>query len=207
MLRYSAKDYDTAIHMHKEMNMVIIRNWVGQVGKEEFFDACDKYGLLVWNDFWLANPHDGPDPDDHEMFMNNVRDRIMRIRNHPSLALYCGRNEGKPPADIDAGIAQATTELDGTRYYIPESDAGLVTGHASYEPHPASWYFKNKGVTLQSEMGIVCVPTADSMRLMLPQENLWPINDMWLLHDFYQPPLPHLYHEDRPILWLFPRPR
>jgi hypothetical protein len=186
MLRYTAKDYDTAVRMHKEMNMTIIRNWVGQVGKEEFFDACDKYGLLVWNDFWLANPVDGPNPDDHEMFMNNVRDRIMRIRNHPSLALYCGRNESKPPPDIDAGIAQATTELDGTRYYIPQSDAVVVTGNAPYEPHPATWYFKNKGVTLQSEIGIVCVPPADSMRLMLPQEDLWPINDMWALHDFFQ---------------------
>ncbi|MGA3169591.1 MAG: discoidin domain-containing protein [Chthoniobacteraceae bacterium] len=187
MLRYDAKDYDTAVRMHKEMNMTIIRNWVGQVGKEEFFDACDKYGLLVWNDFWIANPTDGPNPDDHGMFMNNVRDRILRIRNHPSLALYCGRNESKPPADLDEGIARETAALDGTRYYISQSDAGLVTGHAFYEPHPASWYFKNKGVTLQSEMGIVCVPTADSMRLMLPREDLWPINDVWALHDFFQP--------------------
>ena len=62
MLRYEAKDYDVAVRLHKEMNMVMIRNWVGQIGKEEFFDACDKYGILVWNDFWLANPADGPNP-------------------------------------------------------------------------------------------------------------------------------------------------
>ena len=49
MLRYEAKDYDTAVRLHKEMHMTMIRNWVGQVGKEEFFDACDKYGILVWH--------------------------------------------------------------------------------------------------------------------------------------------------------------
>ena len=193
MLRYEAKDYDIAVRLHKEMNMTMIRNWVGQVGKEEFFDACDKYGLLVWNDFWLANPSDGPNPDDHKMFMDNVHDRILRIRNHPSLALYCGRNEGLPPKDLDQGMAQETSSLDGTRFYIPQSANGVVTGHGPYEPHASSWYFKGSearkggiGTTLHSELGIVCVPTADSMRQMMPEEDLWPISDMWATHDFFQ---------------------
>ncbi len=187
MLRYEAADYDTAVHLHQQMGMTMIRNWVGQVGKEEFLDACDKYGLLVWNDFWLANPADGPNPDDHAMFMANVDDRILRIRNHPSLALYCGRNEGNPPKDIDQGMAASTTSLDGTRYYIPNSKAGLATGGGPYEPHSPAWYFEKRGKTLHSELGIVCVPTADSMRLMMPEKDLWPIAGMWYLHDFYQP--------------------
>ncbi len=187
MLRYEAKDYDTAIRLHKAMNMVMIRNWVGQVGKEEFFDACDKYGILVWNDFWLANPADGPNPQDNAMFMANVRDRIARIRNHPSLALYCGRNEGNPPKELDKGMAAETSALDGTRYYIPNSAGGLVTGHGPYEPKDVSWYFQSRGLTLHSELGLVCVPTADTMRLMMPEKDLWPISDMWGLHDFAQP--------------------
>ena len=187
MLRYEAKDYDTAVHLHQQMHMTMIRNWVGQVGKEEFFDACDKYGLLVWNDFWLANPSDGNNPDDHAMFMANVNDRITRIRNHPSLALYCGRNEGNPPKDLDAAMASATAALDGSRYYIPHSKAGLVTGGGPYEPKPDAWYFEHRGKTLHSELGIVCVPTADSVRLMMPEKDLWPIDGMWYLHDFYQP--------------------
>lgn len=196
MLRYEAKDYDIAVRLHKEMHMTMIRNWVGQVGKEEFFQACDKYGLLVWNDFWLANPADGPNPDDHKMFMDNVRDRILRIRSHASLALYCGRNEGMPPKDLDQGMEQETSSLDGTRFYIPQSADGLVTGHGPYEPHAASWYFLPKsgeihkgggiGTTLHSELGIVCVPTADTMRLMMPEKDLWPISDLWAVHDFFQ---------------------
>ena len=187
LLRYEAKDYDTAVRLHQQMHMTMIRNWVGQVGKEEFFDACDKYGLLVWNDFWLANPVDGDNPDDHAMFMANVDDRIARIRNHPSLALYCGRNEGNPPKDLDRGMAAAAASLDGTRFYIPHSKAGLVTGGGPYDPQTPAWYFEHRGKTLHSELGIVCVPTADSMRLMMPEKDLWPISGMWYLHDFFQP--------------------
>ena len=187
MLRYEAPDYDVAVRLHQAMHMVMIRNWVGQVGKEEFFDACDRYGILVWNDFWLANPADGPNPQDEAMFMANVRDRIARIRNHPSLALYCGRNEGKPPKALDQGMAAETSSLDGTRYYIPDSKSGLVTGGGPYEPKEDRWYFKNRGVTLHSELGLVCVPTADTMRLMMSAKALWPISDLWGLHDFAQP--------------------
>ncbi len=195
MLRYEAGDYDVAVRLHKEMHMTMIRNWIGHVGKDEFFQACDKYGLLVWNDFWLSSVN----PDDHGMFMDNVRDRILRIRNHPCLALYCGENEGMPPRDLDAGMARETAALDGTRFYLPDSAGGLVTGHGPYEPHPDSWYFHNAatksqgreltggiGTTLHSELGIVCVPTADSMRLMMPEKDLWPVNDMWAVHDFFQ---------------------
>ncbi len=187
MLRYGAKDYDTAVRLHKEMHMTMIRNWVGQVGKEEFMEACDKYGILIWNDFWLANPHDGPNPDDHPMFMANVHDRILRIRNHPSLALYCGRNEGLPQQDLNEQMAAATKILDGTRYYIPDSADGLVSGRGPYEPEPDAWYFQNRGQKLHSELGLVCVPTADTMRLMMPEEDLWPISNTWRYHDFYQP--------------------
>jgi len=187
MLLYNAHDFDTAVHLHKDMNLVMIRNWVGQTARDEFYDACDKYGILVWNDFWLANPGDGPNPADPAMFIRNLRDKILQIRNHPSLALYCGRNEGDPPKDLDDAMRQATQELDGTRYYISHSAKNPVSGFGPYEPRAPEWYFKNCGKTLHSELGIVCVPTLDSLRLMMPEKDLWPINGMWALHDYFQP--------------------
>jgi len=202
MLQYKANDYDTAVRLHKEMHLVMIRNWVGQVGRDEFYQACDKYGILVWNDFWLANPSDGPEPTAPSMFIANMRDKILQIRNHPSLALYCGRNEGYPPKYLDDAMRQATQELDGTRYYISASaeasaqkaQKGLssefpvvtVTGHGPYEAETPDWYFKNKGRTFHSELGLACVPPIETMRLMMPEKDLWPISDMWALHDFFQ---------------------
>jgi hypothetical protein len=68
-------------------------NWVGQTGDDEFFEACDRHGVMVWQDFWLANPVDGPNPNDPKMFLDNAEDFIKRIRNHPSIGLYWGRND------------------------------------------------------------------------------------------------------------------
>ncbi len=194
MLNCDRAGYDLRVRLHHDANLNMIRNWVGMVGRQAFYDACDRYGILVWDDFWLANPVDGPDPDDHAMFMANVRDKIRRVRSHASLALYCGRNEGNPPADLDAGMREAVAALDGSRLYIPNSAAGTVTGHGPYELKDVEWYFANRGKTFHSELGIVAVPVVESMRAMMPAENLWPINDMWAVHDYQSPRMP-LYSE------------
>ncbi|HEX7572086.1 MAG TPA: discoidin domain-containing protein, partial [Bacteroidota bacterium] len=104
MLRYRSREYDIAVRYHKEMNFTMIRNWVGQTADDAFFEACDRHGIMVWQDFWLATPLDGPDPDDAGLFMRNAADFVDRIRNHPSVALYVGRNEGNPPAAIDTAL-------------------------------------------------------------------------------------------------------
>jgi len=184
MLNCDAAGYDLRLRLHHDANINMIRNWIGMVGKDEFYDACDRYGILIWDDFWMAHDTDGPEPADHEMFMANARDKILRVRSHPSLALYCGRNESMPPKELDAAMSAAVDELDGTRHYIPHSAAGTVSGYGPYEDENIEWYFANRGRTLHSELGIVAIPTVESMRAMMPPEYLWPINDMWAVHDY-----------------------
>ncbi len=184
MLTCDNEGYDLRVRMHRDMNLNMIRNWVGMVGRDGFYEACDRYGILVWDDFWLANPTDGPDPADHAMFLRNAEDKVRRVRRHASLALYCGRNENMPPTDIDAGLRGAVSKLDGTRFYIPASDRGLVTGHGPYDNQDPAWYFEHRGTTFHSEQGIVCVPPVESMRAMMPEKDLWPINDVWAVHDY-----------------------
>lgn len=192
MLACDAAGYDVRVRLHHGANFNMIRNWVGMEGREAFYDACDRYGILIWDDFWLANPVDGPNPTSFDLFMANARDKIRWVRAHPSLALYCGRNEGNPPAELDAALRRALGELDTTRVYIPHSSAGTVTGGGPYDVRDVPWYFVNRGKTLHSELGIVAVPPVESMREMMPPENLWPINDMWAIHN-YQTPRSDLY--------------
>jgi hypothetical protein len=80
--------------------------------------------------------------------------------------------------------------LDGTRYYLPNSADGVVTGHGPYDLQDPDWYFANRGATLHSELGIVSVPVVESMREMMPAGNLWPINQMWAVHDYQTPRMP-----------------
>lgn len=184
LMRCDSLGYDNRVRLHRDANLNMIRNWVGMTDNEAFYDACDRYGLLIFDDFWLANPVDGPDPADSTMFMNNVRDKIKRVRKHPSLALYCGRNEGLPPVGLDVAMKHETEILDGTRHYIPHSAAGTVTGLGPYDVRNPEWYFANRGKTFHSEQGIIAFPEIESIKRMMPSRYLWPINNMWAIHDY-----------------------
>jgi hypothetical protein len=184
MLRYRAREYDIAVRYHRDMNFTMIRNWVGQTGDDAFYDACDRHGIVVWQDFWLANPADGPDPDDNDLFLRNVNDTILRIRNHPAMGLYCGRNEGYPPKPLEEGIRKLLADLDPGLHYISSSADDVVSGHGPYRAMPVKSYFDRAPAKFHSEMGMPNIPTLDSLKLMMPEPAMWPQGDLWGIHDF-----------------------
>jgi hypothetical protein len=185
MLRYRAREYDAAVRYHAEMNFNMIRNWVGQIGEDEFYDACDRHGVVVWQDFWLANPWDGPDPDDAAMFLRNAEDYVLRIRSHPSIGLYVGRNEGYPPKSIDDGIRATLGSFHPGIHYIPSSADDVVSGHGPYQAQSPKLYFSQRATPqFHSEMGMPNIVTLDSLRLMMPESAMWPQGSIWGLHDF-----------------------
>jgi hypothetical protein len=185
MLRYRSREYDIAVRYHREMNFTMIRNWVGQTGDDAFFEACDRHGIMVWQDFWLANPFDGPDPDDAGLFIRNAGDFVERIRNHPSLALYVGRNEGNPPAAIDSALRNMLSHAHPGVHYISNSAFGVVSGGGPYRRMPEKFYFERRATDkLHSEMGMPDLVSYESLRQMLPDSALWPQNALWGLHDF-----------------------
>ncbi|MBQ9415662.1 MAG: hypothetical protein IJU20_02335 [Clostridia bacterium] len=183
-LRADAFDYETKVRFHAHANFTMIRNWVGMTNDEEFYRACDRYGILIWDDFWLANPVDGPEPDDEEMFLENALDKIRHYRIHPSLALYCGRNEGMPPETLDRGLRALVEREDGTRLYIPHSASCGVSGLGPYCIQLPSWYFENTKETLHSERGLLNIPELDTMKRMLTPAHAWPPDEVWAHHDF-----------------------
>lgn len=92
--RASPDKYEKIILTAKESNHNMLRVWGGGIyEKDIFYDLCDKHGILVWQDFMFAcNMYPG-----HPEFLESVRHEaeynIKRLRNHPSLALWCGNNE------------------------------------------------------------------------------------------------------------------
>ena len=184
MLRYRAREYNIAVRYHRDMNFTMIRNWVGQTGDDAFYDACDRYGIVVWQDFWLANPVDGPDPEDNDLFLRNASDTILRIRNHPAMGLYCGRNEGYPPKPLEEGIRKLLADLHPDVHYISSSADDVVSGHGPYRAMPVKSYFDRAPAKFHSEMGMPNIPTLDSLKLMMPEPAMWPQGDVWGIHDF-----------------------
>lgn len=92
--RVSDENYRTVIETAKNSNNNMLRVWGGGIYENDiFYDLCDENGILVWQDFMFACamfPNDSA-------FLENVRqeaiDNVKRLRNHPSIALWCGNNE------------------------------------------------------------------------------------------------------------------
>ena len=185
MLRYRAREYETAMRYHRDEHFNMIRDWVGQVGDEAFYDAADRNGVVVWQDFWLANPWDGPDPDNNDLFLVNAKDYLLRIRNHASLGIFCGRNEGPPPQEIDDGLRALVATLEPGSHYISSSADGPVSGHGPYRVEPLRYYFEHPPVKFHSEMGAPNVPEMDILHRTMPDAALWPQGTQWPLHDFH----------------------
>ncbi len=184
-LLFRAREYDAAVRYHREMGFTMIRNWVGQIGDDAFFDACDRHGVVVWQDFWLANPLDGPDPDDNAMFLQNAADFVRRIRNHPSIGLYCGRNEGDPPPVLNEGLEKLVASLQGDIRYIANSAFGVVSGGGPYHLMPVRYYFDQRATAkLHSELGMPNIVTWDSLQQFMPPPDRWPQDADWGVHDF-----------------------
>ena len=93
--RVSAAKYDALVREAKEANFTMLRVWGGGLYENAaFYQACDRYGILVWQDFMMACAL-YPDQLDwfREEFRREAVYQVRRLRNHPCLALWCGNNE------------------------------------------------------------------------------------------------------------------
>lgn len=185
-LNYRGREYETAVAYHTDMNFTMLRNWVGMIGDEELYDACDKYGIMIWQDFWLANPADGPNPYYPDMFIANAEDYVKRIRSHASIGLYCGRNEGFPPETIDKALRRIVKEEHPGMHYISSSADDVVSGHGPYRMLPAKTYFtlETGNDKFHSERGMPNVLTYESFLRTYSPEGIWPQSDQWGMHDY-----------------------
>ncbi|MGA9392101.1 MAG: sugar-binding domain-containing protein, partial [Candidatus Sulfotelmatobacter sp.] len=183
MKRISRERLDAQFHMHALANLNIIRNWVGQSTSPDFYDMADKYGILLWDEFFQPNPNDGPDPTDIATYLANVTDKVVRYRNHPSIAVWCARNEGYPPKELDDTLKTLMIRLDPTRLYQSNSADGRgVSSHGPYYwRSPRFFYAFNE--SFKTETGSVSIPTIESIQGMMPQKDWETINDDWAQHD------------------------
>ncbi|WP_051651885.1 discoidin domain-containing protein [Prevotella sp. P6B1] len=183
-LLYRSREYDIAVGYHKQMNCTMIRNWVGQIGDEAFYEACDKHGIMIWQDFWLANPADGPDPYDDVLFLSNAQDYLRRIRSHASIGIWVGRNEGFPPETIDRKLREYVhTFAPGLEFISSSADDG-VSGHGPYWALPMKEYFARQSGKIHSERGMPNVMNIESLTRTLSPDALWPQSVQWGQHDY-----------------------
>ena len=172
----------------------MIRNWLGSVTDAEFYEYCDKYGLMVWDDFWInSNPNL---PYDLNVFNHNVVEKIKRVRNHPCIAVWSGDNEAYPEQPIQGWMDVNIKTFDGgDRSFLPCSNAGGLSGSGYWGAFEPRYYFLNypdpssggdgkRGWGFRTEIGTAVVPTFESFKKFMPETDWWPRNEMWNKHYF-----------------------
>ncbi len=216
MLNRDSTRYDYELHLCRNSNINLVRIWGGGVTpKDEFFEACDRYGLLVWSDFWITGDTQGefkgsPDwPLEGEVFKKNVISTILRIRNHPSLLVWTGGNEGHARKELYDFMRSSIISLDGTRPFIPSSSGfaklpegwdmawpdnqptGVYSGGPYVWTDPKEYYKKaiaGNDWVFKDETGIPSQPPYNIMPKIIPNL-VWdktlpfPLNHTWGYHD------------------------
>ena len=203
-----AERYESALALVKEVGCNILRCWGGGVYEDhEFYDYCDRNGIMVWQDFMMAcNCY--PQNDGFLRQIEREATAIVReYRLHPSIILWSGDNEVDYMAfsnHQDPKMNRITREIlprvvyanDSLRPYLPSSpyvsDEVLKRGATSV-PEDHLWgprtyykgeYYKKSNAHFVSETGYHGCPHLESIKKFITPERVWPYhnNPEWILH-------------------------
>ncbi|HEV9036800.1 MAG TPA: glycoside hydrolase family 2 TIM barrel-domain containing protein, partial [Puia sp.] len=216
MLNRDRQRYDYELRLCRNANVNLVRIWGGGLGEtDDFYELADRYGLLVWQDFWITGDTNGGFkgssdwPLETHVFVDNVISTIYRIRNHPSLLVWTGGNEGHAREELYNAMRDNVAALDGTRPFIPCS-SGFSKAPADwkgswpddkpagvYSGGPYSWqddarYYRlvdsGRDWVFKDETGLPSQPPYNTLARIIPNlvpdNNLpYPLNDTWGYHD------------------------
>ena len=116
--RVTKENYERIILSAKDANMNMLRVWGGGVYEDDqFYNLCDKNGILVWQDFMFACAMYPGDSGFVENVKQEAIDNVKRLRNHPSIALWCGNNE------VDEGWHNWGWQK---QYHLSEKDSAKI---------------------------------------------------------------------------------
>jgi exo-1,4-beta-D-glucosaminidase len=191
------------------MNLNTVR-LEGKLDTDEFFDMADRYGILVFAG-WCCCDHwehySKWTKEDYTIAAESLRDQIRRLRSHPSLLVWAYGSDALPPPEIERMYLAIFKELRWPNPLMSSVDhltsaitgpSGIKEGIYNWVP-PSFWLvashpetrksaptFENTragafGFTTETSPG-PAVPPAESLRQMLPQDHLWPIDDVWNFH-------------------------
>lgn len=188
-------------HMQKCLDMLVdlncnmVRVWGGGVYEEDaYYDFCDANGILVWQDFMMGNV----EPEQNDRFAKAIYDeakyQVVRLRNHPCLAIWCGNNEqdrsvggswGRFAPDPEKDrisrevLPRVLRDFDPLTPYIPSSPwwtPDVVAGKAKlsqdhlWGPRQLCYkgpYWCESTVTFVSEMGCHGCPDLETLKRMM----------------------------------------
>jgi len=203
MLRPDKKKVEAEIQYAKQMNLNTLRMEAPR-GSDYIFDLCDEQGIMLivgwcccssWERWNSWTPHIA------DIARESLKDQVLRLRNHPSVIDWLYGSDGPPPAQYEQPYMDVLNTYDGTRPYQSSAtqDSSDIAGFTglwmgpfpsvyAYQ-QPTYWYGKYQFNTEAGPSGEQIAPV-ESMKKMMPEEDLWPISDAWnlRLHNRFYPP-------------------
>lgn len=187
--------YRWALEAAKNMGIQLIRVWGGGlIETDEFYKLCNELGIMVWQDFPIGN-QDTPDyPQD--VWEAQVVQNIFRLRNEPSLVVWCGGNEFNPYSygnTASIGIIERNLDIfDKSRFFIRTTpDDGSMHAYPDMDP---CWY--NRSYRFEpwvSETGMHSMPEASLFYELVDNKEFVGLGKMWD-NDFYKTHPEFIHH-------------
>lgn len=184
---YVSKMIAEDIHLLKNANVNAVRVHA-HVNRQEFYDACDEAGILVWQDFPLQWSYEETD-EFAQNAVSQIEDMIDQFYNHPSICVWCCQNEPSINRHtLDPLLYMTAKAKDSTRYIDIASDF-------AYHPYPGwytSHYFEFHSLPAApfiNEFGAQALPNLETIREMMKEDELWPPKwPVWAYYDFQYDP-------------------
>ena len=162
----------------------LIRVWGGGlIETREFYELCDRLGLLVWQEFAQSSSGIESVPSDDPAFVrlmvDDARRIVPRLRRHPSLAIWCGGNEltADDSAPVLGALRDVVRELDPERAWLPTSPLGDRDVHGPWEHQGLRRHYEHFDAhtsLLHSEFGVEGMTNRAALEALIDEEQRWP---------------------------------
>jgi len=203
--------YREILRLARDANINMLRVWGGGIYESpDFYEACDEFGILIWQDFMFAC---GDYPDDDPQWLENVERELpiayRRLRNYTCIALWCGNNEcgmnfppdqPYPGKQLYEGFLKDLCETDPTRPYritspydgedLNSADEGdmhfgaWVESARAFEPERFSEYVTERcNGRFHSEIHTMGAPPMRSLKRFMAKDGIAErYGDAWEYH-------------------------
>ena len=197
LLRQDPTRWEDDFRYVRGMNLNAVR-LEGKLMSDDFFDLADEYGILVMPG-WCCCDHWEKwakwRPEERKVATASLRDQTTRLRNHPSVFVWLDGSDNPPPAEIEKAYLEVLKQVHWPKPVLSSASekkttvtgpSGVkMTGPYDYVP-PNYWLEDHEhggafGFNTETSPG-PAIPPIDSLKRMLPEKQLWPINDTWDYH-------------------------
>ena len=199
--RVTPEKRERLLTLIRDANLNMLRVWGGGIYEEDdFYDFCDANGILLWHDFMMACfIYPGDDAGFRQQLADEIVVAVPRLRNHPSIALWCGSNESDwafdskwyPGCEVNTSlplehelIPELLKTLDPDRPYRPTSPWGGADVNDEDQGDQHWWsvsiatggndpidyrHYRRAHCTFNSEFGYFGMPAVESIHEYLPE--------------------------------------